>query len=213
MNLVKFPRIHHLSFSQQIHKDDKTIENPEYFLNKEIIITEKLDGSNCCFFEDKWFSRSGELASGSWFNILKNKHFNNYDKNFMYFGENMYAKHSIYYDKLTDWFYLFEVYDPKRKLFLSLNERNYLPNFPFNFVPSVWCGVCKSLKELEKILLKEIKKESYFGKEREGFVVRTTNYIFLENYSSCVAKFVRENHVQTDEHWTKTWRPNELKLN
>lgn len=38
----------------------------------------------------------------------------------------------------------------------------------------------------------------------EGIVVRLVSSFEYENFSQSVAKYVRENHVQTNEHWTKT---------
>ena len=46
--------------------------------------------------------------------------------------------------------------------------------------------------------------------EVEGFVVRNVDSFAYEDFSKNVAKYVRKNHVQTDEHWTKNWQPNKV---
>jgi hypothetical protein len=37
--------------------------------------------------------------------------------------------------------------------------------------------------------------------KKEGFVVRTTDSFGYSEFSYNVAKFVREKHVTTDQHW------------
>ena len=48
------------------------------------------------------------------------------------------------------------------------------------------------------------------NREVEGFVVRNEDSFAYEDFSKNVAKYVRKNHVQTDEHWTKNWQPNKV---
>jgi hypothetical protein len=52
--------------------------------------------------------------------------------------------------------------------------------------------------------------EKYPG--HEGFVVRNADSFMLSDFENSIAKFVRRNHVQTDEHWMlKEVTPNKLK--
>ena len=44
----------------------------------------------------------------------------------------------------------------------------------------------------------------------EGFVVRNVAEFSVVDFTKNVAKYVRKGHVQTDEHWTKSWKPNKL---
>jgi hypothetical protein len=37
--------------------------------------------------------------------------------------------------------------------------------------------------------------------QQEGYVVRWTDNFEIQHFPNVVAKFVRENHVQTDKHW------------
>lgn len=46
--------------------------------------------------------------------------------------------------------------------------------------------------------------------EVEGFVVRNASAFNYLDFKSNVGKFVRANHVTTDEHWTRNWVPNEI---
>ena len=56
-----------------------------------------------------------------------------------------------------------------------------------------------------------IPEKSFFGNICEGYVVRNIEAFHISDFARNVAKCVRENHVQTDEHWTKNWQPNKLR--
>ena len=42
--------------------------------------------------------------------------------------------------------------------------------------------------------------------QREGVVARVARELSTEEFSQCVFKWVRKNHVKTDEHWTRNWK-------
>jgi hypothetical protein len=46
---------------------------------------------------------------------------------------------------------------------------------------------------------------SAYGKTKEGIVIRVADSFKLDDFPNYVCKWVRPNHVQTDEHWTKNW--------
>ena len=110
------------------------------------------------------------------------------------FGENMYAKHSIKYDKLDSYFLVFNI------------------AYWWNFLE--WDkieAVCDKLGLYTvPVLYKGPKVEgdwftgkSKMGGEQEGYVIRNA-YAFGTDqraFSDNCAKFVRANHVQTDDHW------------
>lgn len=45
---------------------------------------------------------------------------------------------------------------------------------------------------------------------QEGVVARSAGSFMESEFSSNVGKALRPGHVQTDEHWLRTWRPNYL---
>ncbi|MNJ76481.1 hypothetical protein D3C77_737690 [compost metagenome] len=56
-------------------------------------------------------------------------------------------------------------------------------------------------------------KHSLCGGEQEGYVVRLAAAFAYGDFKRSAAKFVRKNHVQTDEHWlSKPIEPNLLAL-
>jgi ABC-type phosphate/phosphonate transport system substrate-binding protein len=53
----------------------------------------------------------------------------------------------------------------------------------------------------EKVIRSLYPRESALGGEQEGYVVANANSFHFDDFKTNVAKFVRFNHVQTDEHW------------
>ena len=56
-------------------------------------------------------------------------------------------------------------------------------------------------------------KEIYEGldyNKQEGIVCRIADAFHYDDFQTSVAKAVRPKHVTTDEHWSKTWKPNKL---
>jgi len=48
------------------------------------------------------------------------------------------------------------------------------------------------------------------GDTKEGVVIRKVGGFDNDQFPKNVAKLVRENHVQTDQHWTRNWKKAEL---
>lgn len=214
--MKKYNRTYHFSFSPEIKSDDKTLSTQaeKNFINKELIITEKLDGGNACLHKNLVFARThAQEASHSSFSMLKSISaiLNAYEDrrdillNHMVFGENMEGIHSIEYSNLTDPFYIFNI--KKESVWLSWNEIEDLSKqLRLPIVPVIFRGSFKNIKELEEFLNEELRKESVLGAKREGFVVRPASEFNDNEFSSVVGKYVRNGHVQTDEHWSKNYK-------
>jgi len=210
----KYPRTFHFDFSPEVHNDDKVQHDIENLINKEIVVLYKLDGGNTTIKAGGPFARShAQKTSCETFNYIKSIH--QAPKQHMlnglnFHGENMFAKHSISYSSLEDYFYLFGI----------SNSENFLPwdevvseaeRLSFKVVPELFRGQVSSLKELQLII--ELGMEGFCplgGDAIEGFVVRTVDAFAIEDFSTHVVKYVRKGHVQTDEHWSKNWTKNSL---
>ena len=73
-------------------------------------------------------------------------------------------------------------------------------------VPEIYRGTIPSMQWLEKFMVDELNKPSDLGGEREGFVARVKSAFPADDFSKCVFKYVRKNHVQIDaNHWSKSW--------
>ena len=213
----KYPRTYHLPFSLEIHSDDKQLDDLSSFINRDIIITEKLDGGNCCIHRGNVYARStNSVTTCSSFDYVKKEEswktlgF----ENLYFYGENVYAKHTIFYERLTHFFYLFAIREIKENVdrWMGINELIfYSRSLNMPLVPTLFKGRFKDPIEIESWMLTEISKPSEFGDLREGFVIRIQDEFSANLYNNSVAKFVRKNHVQTDEHWSKKWTPNKMR--
>jgi hypothetical protein len=50
-------------------------------------------------------------------------------------------------------------------------------------------------------LIKGLYQPIFAGDPCEGYVVRISDSFIYKDFRNVVAKWVRENHVTTDEHW------------
>jgi hypothetical protein len=222
---TKYPRTYHLPFSSGATSDDKKLGDDYFdlFCGKEVVITEKLDGENSALTRENVYSRSHAVPTRSpWsVNLWGNTgiHWRIKDaigsKEILY-GENLYGIHSIEYSNLPAYFFLFAVRDDKR--WYSWNEiveYSAILNIPT--VPELYRGTFKDQAQFERTIENLATQPSAFGDTREGVVVRVADefpivYGGEDNFRFNVAKYVRANHVQTDEHWTRNWKRAELKL-
>lgn len=211
---MKYPRTYHLPYSPGATKDDKKLQDDwfEYYRGKEIVITEKLDGENIHMNQKDCYARSdGAPTRSPWSRNIWDPHEGLYwriktliGSNETLFGENLYGEHSIHYDKLPSYFHLFAVSTESVweswksvKLFGAI--------LGVKTVPELWRGFVYDEKQLKELVNKFVNMSSIYGDTREGVVIRLTNSFKLDDFKHCVCKWVRPNHVQTDEHWTKNW--------
>jgi len=203
---MKWPRISHLPDSPGVSRDDLVLTNFDHFIGQEIIITEKLDGENCSLHYDCFHARSQDSAhhaSRSWIKSYHASFKHLIPTHLQIVGENLYACHSIYYDQLTTYFYVFAIIDKNLQALLSIEQTLIIcQKLGLTFVPILYRGLFSNKFPMPK--------HSKFGQEVEGYVLRLASEIAIKDFNVSIAKWVRPNHVITDDHWTKNWRPNKL---
>lgn len=206
MDSPKYNRTYHFPFSPGATNDDKIAESMDALIGVPIVITEKMDGSNTSLESDGCFARthSGPPSHPS-FDGLKALHasikylISNYTQ---LFGEWCYAKHSIEYSELPGYFMIFNVRDTEFGIWSSWEEVECWANeIGVPTVPVLYEGIVSSEKELKELVESFMNQPSSCGGIREGVVVRIAKGFPDENFSKCVLKCVRANHVQTSEHW------------
>jgi hypothetical protein len=195
---TKYPRTPHLPFSPGVSSDDKVLDSIEHFVGKEVVVTEKLDGECTGMTRELCHARSLDSKDHPSRHRVKTLHGEIaylIPIGFKLFGENVYAKHSIHYTELTDYFYLFTM--QASAWWLGWDEVVEWANLlNIHHVPVLYRGIWDE----EKIKACWTGK-SVFGPEQEGYVVRLAEPFLFENFATSVAKFVRKDHVQTSEHW------------
>lgn len=216
MSSTKYPRTYHLPWSPGATSDDKKLSG-DWFSNykgKEIVITEKLDGENTAINRYDVFARShGAPTRTPWSINLWGPDgifwevYSMIGPSEWIFGENLYGEHSIHYDKLPTYWHIFAVRDDDKYVWYSWDDVCTICgiiNRPH--VPVLWRGVIETEEQLKSLVDKFVNEPSCYGDTREGVVVRITDEFPVDEFSKYVCKWVRPNHVQTDEHWTKHWK-------
>jgi hypothetical protein len=201
----KYNRTPHLPWSVGKGSDDKVAFDVSTLLSKPIIVSEKIDGSNCSIEKDNVFARThSHSPTHPSFDHIKAFHSSIKSflpEGFQFFGENVFALHSIAYSELPAYFLLFAI--RTNDIWLSWDgvcEWAEMLGVPT--VPVLWTGIVSSEKELEKLTKKLMLGKSLCGGEKEGIVVRIADEFDDKDFFKSVMKQVRANHVNTDEHWS-----------
>lgn len=202
----KYPRTYHFPFSEGATNDDRIQADWQRMLQHELVVTEKLDGENSCIKSDGVYARShGAVNRNAWarpvWDIWERVGHTLGDLHI--FGENMYAIHSIVYPDLEHYFYVFAIRDGETWLsWDEVLEYAHLMDLPV--VPVLERGYLTE-KSLKSLIEQQQRNGSRLGGLSEGVVCRIANSFPDAAFSDSVLKYVRKNHVQTDEHWTRNW--------
>lgn len=198
----KYPRTFHLPWSESKTKDDKTFTQKdidEYFCNKEVVVTEKLDGENTTIYSDGYCHArsidSKNHESRSFVKSLASKLSCDIPCGWRLLGENLYAKHSIKYNKLPSYFLLFGIVNENNISLSWADVLTYSNFWGLNTVPVIFEG------KFDQNIIQKIKLKSEYSDESEGYVVRNKKEYNMIDFSKNVAKFVRKDHIQTKDHW------------
>lgn len=214
MEHFKYPRSPHLPFSPGATSDDVYLNDTSHFIGKEIVITEKYDGESTGIYKDGIHARSLDSRhhpSRSYVNKIYGRLKNELPANMRLAGENCYAVHSIKYNSLPDWFLLFGIYIEVDGIINCISWDETI----------VWASLLdlKTVSVLYRgVWNEDVVRGCYTGVStynglQEGYVVRLADKFPIDEFGISLAKYVRENHIQTDEHWmSKAIEVNGLKL-
>lgn len=195
-----------------MHRDDNVHEAPERFVGQEVVITEKLDGGNTCLWSGDVYARStGQPATQGWFAMVKKHHAwktTGLDPKYQVYGEDLYGIHSIEYQPVKEdqTYRIFNIREGDE--WMSWDEvKAMADSLNILHVPERFRGSFDSIDAISKWLSEHIKQPSALGGECEGFVIRHANRFHADDFQNNVTKYVRKGHVQTDQHWTRNWKP------
>jgi ATP-dependent RNA circularization protein (DNA/RNA ligase family) len=220
----KFPHTPHLLWlSNGLPRDDKVLKPAEVieFLSGEVIVEEKVDGANLGLSlgpdgRVRAQSRGNYLASGRshaqwnllwpWLAERRAILENGLSGGLMLFGEWCYARHTVPYDSLPDWFLGFDIFELESRRFWSVDRRN------------AWlheCGLV-SVSEINRgrIQLKQVSSflaTSAVGHvPMEGIYLRHERGDWLQSRAKVVSAAFNQ---QIEQHWTRrTVVPNQLAM-
>jgi ATP-dependent RNA circularization protein (DNA/RNA ligase family) len=211
--MSKYGRSYHLPFSPGATRDDKISKSVSSLLGIDVVISEKLDGENTCMTKGGVYARShAAYTTSGWSREVRQIHSlikNDLSEDVFLFGENLEGIHSIEYTNLKSYFYIFGVRDNNIWIpWEGVEEYSYLLDIPT--VPVLFKGIINTEKELKEIIESLVKQPSALGGEREGVVIRNASMFHNDDFSENLAKWVRKDHVQTDEFWTKNWKKSKI---
>lgn len=219
MIVDKYPRSYHVQSSPGTTSDDRIAKTIGMLCRGEIVMTEKMDGSNTSLSKYGVYGRSRTAPSeNGWDAWLKPmwQMMKNDLGDLEICGENMYGVHSIEYSGLDSHFYIFGIRDTARDFWLSWEEVEFyakmldLPTVPVLFrsdknfrVEENW--IYNKIDEL--VATPSLKSDERYGvTPKEGVVIRLAGEFPNDMFYNSLAKWVRKGHVTTDEHWTKNWK-------
>lgn len=210
----KYPRTLHLPSSPGATSDDKILTESQfssYFCGTTVGYFEKLDGENSTLGSSYTHARSIDSRhhpSRDWLKKFHSEFSHNIPEGWRICGENMFARHSISYDNLDSYFYGFSIWDEKN---ICLSWKETLLWFQLLGIQPV--PLVSEINHPLDSNFHKILGEKVINKGKEGFVMRDLKDFSYSQFDKKVAKYVRANHVQTDEHWmNQQVIPNKLKV-
>jgi hypothetical protein len=220
----KFPHTPHLLWlGAGAPRDDKilSLAQANEFLSDEVIIEEKVDGANLGLSLDpdgciRAQSRGNYLAPGRshaqwnplwpWLAERRASLEDGLRGGLILFGEWCYARHTVPYDALPDWFLGFDVFDTTNGRFWSVTRRNgWLRDRGLISIPEVKRGRLQ-LKQVPSLL-----GTSTVGHvPMEGIYLRREEAGWLSERAKVVSAVFKQ---QIEEHWTRrAVVPNQLAM-
>ncbi|MDR1533734.1 MAG: RNA ligase family protein [Planctomycetota bacterium] len=215
-DFFKFPSTPHLVAPAGIDlRGDKSLSEAkrEEFLRHELVVEEKIDGANLGVSFDgegnlRVQNRGAYLELpgagqwrllGDWLAPRLDALFDNLGDRHILFGEWCRARHSLFYDRLPDWFLGFDLYDREAGRFLAAARRDgLLAKMSLARVPFLARGRF-SLSNLGNLL----PRSRFSDQPAEGLYLRRDRGGWLEER----AKLVRPEFIQSlGEHWSASPR-------
>lgn len=164
-HLIKYPRTPHLQGSR-LQPGDEDLSQVRFseIKGRHLAVEEKCDGANSAIS----FSEDGELLLQSrghyltggyrerhynlmkqWANVHKDAFYDVLGTRYIMYGEWMYAKHSVFYDRLPHYFLEFDILDRKSGGFLDTPSRRKMTRgLPIVSVPVLKEGSFSEQKDL-----------------------------------------------------------------
>ena len=193
----KYPRTPHLPWSPGASGDDVWVDTLGCFDGREVVVTEKMDGENTTMYRDHVHARSIDSRhhpSRSWVKGLHQQIAHLIPRGWRVCGENLYARHSIAYERLPSYFMAFSIWGDEDRALSWEQTVEWAALLGVELVPELWRG--RWDEGALRALAEELDTEAH-----EGYVVRLAQSFGREDFPRSVAKWVRAEHVTTEEHW------------
>ena len=207
----KYPRTPYWPDSPTKARDGDTLTDPERFVGRHVVVTEKLDGSNTLLHRGEVYARSVSApAAAKWLGMVRKHHaWKVAEPDVFLYGEEIYGVHSIAYDPVSEdeTFHAFALRYGDGSFGSFREMADYARSRAMPVVPVLFEGTFGSVQQVRDFVSEAHAQPSALGGEREGVVLRLAAGFPAEDFEHSVCKSVRVGHVQSDEHWSTRWRP------
>lgn len=204
----KYPHTPYCPWSMSVGSGDRVLTSMNSFVGKRIIVTEKRDGENTTLLNDHLHARSLSSANHPSRNWAKAKHGqikHLIPDNWRISCENLFAKHSLAYTNLQSYLEGISIWNDKNICIHWDETKEWFNLLNIPTVPVLYDGTYNE----------ELIKRLYTTEDintKEGYVIRVAAEFHYDDFKDNVCKFVRKNHIQTDQHWMfSRIIPNKLK--
>ena len=161
---------------------------------RDSVVTEKMDGENTTLYSDYVHARSIDSRfhpSRTWVKALQAKIGYRIPIGWRICGENLYARHSIAYDALTSYFMAFSAWNDRNECLSWQESKLFFEQLgletPKELYLGLWCE--ETIRNIDLDI-----------EHQEGYVVRIADRFHFNEFPQCVSKWVRTDHVVTDQH-------------
>ena len=192
---IKYPRTPHLPWSPGSSSDDAYLFDTSHFEGKNVVVTEKMDGENTTLYRDGMHARSVDSrhhASRDWVKQQHGRIAHEIPEGWRLCGENVYARHSVSYDSLESYFFMFSIWNGANEALSWSETREWADLLGLAVVPVLYEGAWDA---------KRVRALRLDTARQEGYVVRLAERFAFDSFTDSLAKWVRRGHVQTSQHW------------
>ncbi|MGB0977592.1 MAG: RNA ligase family protein [Prolixibacteraceae bacterium] len=198
---VKYPRTYHFPFSQPNRKDDKywSTDYYKHFEDKRVICTIKMDGENTSMYPDHVHARSlnsemddtRKKVKDIWSRIAWE-----IPEDWRLCGENLYARHTIPYDNLESYFYMFSIWYGNN-ICMSWDEMcEWADILNIATVPVLYDGI------FDANIVEDLPNDPRL-KGQEGFTMRIADEFPYASFRNSLVKYVSPDFVVPHGHWRR----------
>lgn len=165
IQLVKYPRTQHIQGSR-LQPGDEDLESVpfEQIKDRYIVVEEKMDGANSAISFDHdgrlWLQSRGHFLTGgnrerhfdlfkNWGGMMAGSFVRVLGQRYIAYGEWLFAKHTIFYNRLPHYWLEFDVFDRDKEIYLTTADRKTLLGaLPVVPVKVLFAGHARSYEEL-----------------------------------------------------------------
>jgi hypothetical protein len=185
------------------------LASADQFEGRDVVVFLKLDGENTTLYRDYIHARSLDYSphpSRNWVKSLHGRMSYEIPEGWRVCGENLYAKHSIHYQNLPDYFFVFNIWNERNEILDWKETKEWVELLGLEMCPVLYEGIWD-----ERLIRNIHQPKDLWGNEVEGYVVRVQDSFHYRDFRQFNGKWVRKDHVQTHAFWrTQKVIPNEL---